>query len=141
MNADEIVKALMCDIAEPAGKGYAYTDAWIDTVKEHCKLSVDMIESLQAQCKTEFDIATGYHRKWQKAESQLAESRRREKEAVIDLIAVAHKYGDCEFCKWADERGRCTEPNPGNLCAEHYKMVWRGTQEAGENKNESEVCH
>jgi len=62
--------------------------------------------------------------------TQLAESRAREQAEVCDLIALAHKYGDCEFCKWRDDKGRCTEPNPGYLCAEHYKMEYRGPQDA-----------
>ncbi len=58
--------------------------------------------------------------------TQLAKSRERERAAVRDLIALAHKYGDCEFCAWRDDKGHCAEPNPGDLCAEHYKMKWRG---------------
>lgn len=144
MNADEIIRALRHMDKPDMSYGYDGAYKWKSERIGHD--AADLIESLQER----LDEALGAEKIWSdkciknwspdvkelvetthKLRFELRESQRREKAAVEDMKALAHKYGDCEFCKWRDARGRCKEPNPGYLCAEHYKMEWRGPQEAG----------
>lgn len=57
-------------------------------------LDADRIEELEAKCKREFDIATGYHKRWLKAE--------RKYEALVDNIM---EYLDVDAVEWATESG------------------------------------
>lgn len=107
MNADETVRGLRYTQKKYENKVILTGETDVSAM---CRDSADLIESLQAQ---------------------LAESQRRERAAVADIV-VAHDAGKCETCKHkAVEAGASCKKWPDRSCFE-----WRGPQEAGKGETE-----
>ena len=73
-----------------------------NTVRPATRIEIilaDRLEAAEAETKTEFDIATGYHRKWQKAESTIRAMKPyiRHKESCRSNYWLSESRCECGF--------------------------------------------
>lgn len=158
MNAEKIIDGLRhCDESAGLCIGCPLDMDFKDD--KYCNIrleAADLIESLLKQLANEQDSIAcrnticngnreGMYRKCAELEELLVaiagqktlqeafiKSQRREMAAVEDLKMSNEKHGDCAYCKYMGETGRCLSiPNPYKICGKgaDNRWQWRGPQD------------
>lgn len=124
-NSDEIIRALRKDCSECSERSWC--DHGTNAIGYYCP-SMDAVDLLESQ-----KVRIG------ELEAQLAESQRRERAAVEDMVYAIFNLEECVVCKNPCNKER---PKDGGRFEPLYKQgcggtwicgnfEWRGPQEAG----------